>query len=116
MPIYDYVCPNCGHRVEVLHGVHDGTARDCAQCGTTMRKAITAPAIVFKGTGWAKMERRSAQSPKSGSSSDSGTSTTAAKTDSTGSPSSTAGGGSEGGAGSGGGETKPVSGGSNPAD
>jgi putative FmdB family regulatory protein len=22
MPIYDYVCVNCGHEIEVMHSVH----------------------------------------------------------------------------------------------
>ena len=61
MPIYDYVCSNCRHRAEVLHGVHDEGARTCAECGGQMRKAISAPAIVFKGSGWAKVDRRTSR-------------------------------------------------------
>lgn len=59
MPIYDYVCSSCGHRAEILHGVHDDRPRTCEACGGQMRKAFAPPAIVFKGTGWAKVERRS---------------------------------------------------------
>lgn len=64
MPIYDYHCPSCGHRAEILHGVHDDSPRSCSNCGTTMRKAFAPPAIVFKGTGWAKVERRSSGAAK----------------------------------------------------
>ena len=65
MPIYDYRCSNCGHRAEILHGVHDDAARVCPECGGQMRKAITAPAVVFKGSGWAKVDRRSSSHRKS---------------------------------------------------
>ncbi len=62
MPIYEYVCNNCGHRMEVMHGVHDRGPASCAVCGGQVRKAFSAPAVVFKGTGWAKKERVSAPS------------------------------------------------------
>ncbi len=59
MPIYDYVCQNCGHRMEVIHSVHGHGPSACPVCGGQMRKAFTPPAIHFKGTGWAKKERAS---------------------------------------------------------
>lgn len=59
MPIYDYGCQNCSHRVEVIHGVHESGPLVCSVCGGPMRKLLSAPAIVFKGTGWAKKERAS---------------------------------------------------------
>jgi putative FmdB family regulatory protein len=71
MPIYEYVCSACGHRTDILHGVHDPGPHFCPECGTegSMRKAIAAPAIHFKGSGWAKRDRRSAtSSTKAGSS------------------------------------------------
>jgi len=59
MPRYDYVCAACGSRFEVLHGVHDAGPASCTLCGEgPVRKAITAPAVHFKGSGWAKKERR----------------------------------------------------------
>jgi putative FmdB family regulatory protein len=61
MPIYDYLCSACDHRLEVIHGVHDDGPRYCSACGAegTMRKAIVPSAIVFKGSGWAKKDRSS---------------------------------------------------------
>ncbi|HVA88172.1 MAG TPA: zinc ribbon domain-containing protein [Candidatus Saccharimonadales bacterium] len=59
MPIYDYVCTTCGHRMEVVHGVNASGPGACPVCGGMMRKAIAAPAVHFKGSGWAKKERRS---------------------------------------------------------
>jgi len=58
MPIYDYVCTNCGQRTEVIHAVHAPGPEGCPTCGATMRKAVSTPAIVFKGSGWAKKDAR----------------------------------------------------------
>jgi putative FmdB family regulatory protein len=62
MPIYEYVCSACANRTEILHGVHEAGPGFCPVCGAegSMRKAFAPPAIVFKGSGWAKKERRSA--------------------------------------------------------
>jgi putative FmdB family regulatory protein len=59
MPTYDYVCSACGHEMEVVHGVHGHGPSHCPVCGGTMRKSFAAPAIHFKGSGWAKKERGS---------------------------------------------------------
>jgi putative FmdB family regulatory protein len=61
MPIYDYECANCQRRFEVVHGVHVPGPTSCPLCGGgPVRKAISAPAVHFKGSGWAKKERRAA--------------------------------------------------------
>ena len=60
MPTYDYRCAACGHRFEVVHGVNAPGPEACPMCGSTsVRKTITAPAVHYKGSGWAKKERRS---------------------------------------------------------
>lgn len=60
MPRYDYLCSACVRRFEVLHGVNDEGPTSCPLCGEgPVRKAITAPAVHYKGSGWAKKERRS---------------------------------------------------------
>jgi putative FmdB family regulatory protein len=61
VPIYDYVCSNCRHRIEVIHGINVDGPRFCPSCGAegTMRKALTTPAVHFKGSGWAKKDRSS---------------------------------------------------------
>lgn len=69
MPIYDYVC-EAGHRVEVRHGVHAEGPQACEVCGRPLRKAVSAPAIVFKGSGWAKVDARKAPAKSSSSSTD----------------------------------------------
>ena len=60
MPTYDYLCPN-GHRFEVIHGRTASGPDVCPVCGAApVRKAISAPSIHFKGSGWAKKDRGSA--------------------------------------------------------
>ncbi len=69
MPTYDYRCAACGNRFELVHGVHGAGPDVCPSCGVgPVTKAITAPAVHFKGSGWAKKERRAstASGPRSG--------------------------------------------------
>jgi putative FmdB family regulatory protein len=65
MPIYDYLCSTCKHRVEVIHGIHEPGPRFCPSCGAegTMRKGISSPAVLFKGSGWAKKDRAATRTP-----------------------------------------------------
>jgi putative FmdB family regulatory protein len=72
MPIYDYTCSNCGQRTEVIHGINDSGPRFCPNCGAegTLRKAFSTPAILFKGSGWAKKDRAATRTPASSGSSD----------------------------------------------
>lgn len=56
MPTYEYVCGSCARRIDVLHGIHAEGPRTCEACGGALRKAISAAAVVFKGSGWAKKD------------------------------------------------------------
>ncbi|MDP9482295.1 MAG: zinc ribbon domain-containing protein [Chloroflexota bacterium] len=81
MPIYDYECANCKRRFEVVHGVHVAGPTECPLCGGgPVRKAISAPAVHFKGSGWAKKERRAASPSSSKKDGDGGNSDDAART------------------------------------
>ena len=66
MPIYDYACTNCGHVVEVVHGVHETGPTVCPNCGGLLRKRLSPPAIHFRGTGWAKKDARAAVASRTG--------------------------------------------------
>jgi putative FmdB family regulatory protein len=67
MPVYDYDCAACGRRFEVIHGVHAEGPTTCPLCGKgPVRKAISAAAVHYRGSGWAKKERRTAAAAKSG--------------------------------------------------
>lgn len=85
MPIYDYLCSNCGERTEVIHGITAPGPRFCPVCGAedTLRKAFVAPTVHFKGSGWAKKDRSLART-KARAKAESGTEAGAARTDNSG--------------------------------
>ena len=63
MPIYDYVCESCGHVMEIAHGIHAQGPTECPECGGTLAKVFAPPTIHFRGSGWAKKDRRSVSGP-----------------------------------------------------
>jgi putative FmdB family regulatory protein len=53
MPIYEYDCQKCHERTEVIQGYSDPPLKICPHCGgKKLKKAFSAPAIQFKGSGW----------------------------------------------------------------
>ncbi len=52
MPIYEYQCDSCGHRVEVKQSIKDAPLSTCERCGKSLRRLISSPGIMFKGSGW----------------------------------------------------------------
>lgn len=63
MPIYDYVCGSCGHRFEVFRGINEAGPHQCPECGGPVARAFVPPTIHFKGSGWAKTDRRATSAP-----------------------------------------------------
>jgi putative FmdB family regulatory protein len=51
VPIYEYRCLN-GHQFEVMQRFSDPPISTCDECGATVQKVLTAPAIHFKGSGF----------------------------------------------------------------
>ena len=52
MPIYEYVCQGCRRGFEMKQSFSDPPVSSCPQCGQAVTKIISAPAIMFKGSGW----------------------------------------------------------------
>jgi putative FmdB family regulatory protein len=53
MPIYEYVCQQCDHRLEALQKLSDEPLKFCPECGeASLRKQVSAAAFRLKGTGW----------------------------------------------------------------
>ncbi|MEX0384269.1 FmdB family zinc ribbon protein [Spiribacter pallidus] len=53
MPIYEYICDDCGHELEALQGLSDDPLTDCPQCeNARLRRKISAVAFRLKGGGW----------------------------------------------------------------
>ena len=51
MPVYEYGCES-GHRFEVTQKFSDFPVTMCQACAQPVSKLISAPAIMFKGSGW----------------------------------------------------------------
>ena len=83
MPRYDYRCSSCGREVEVMHGIHESGPQACDHCGGAMRKALSSPAIHFKGSGWAKKDAAATAGKASSGTSSTAAGETAAKSTST---------------------------------
>jgi putative FmdB family regulatory protein len=58
MPFYDYRCERCDAVVELLHGIDEVPTLVHEGCGGSLEKQFAATSIHFKGSGWAKLDRR----------------------------------------------------------
>ncbi|HYS08142.1 MAG TPA: FmdB family zinc ribbon protein [Myxococcales bacterium] len=54
MPIYEFVCENCGRIVERLQKVSDPPPDACPECGGKMAKIMSRNSFQLKGGGWYK--------------------------------------------------------------
>lgn len=52
MPLYAYLCTQCGHRLEKIQGFDDPPEKECPQCHGVLERPLTVPALQFKGAGW----------------------------------------------------------------
>ncbi|MCR4300397.1 MAG: zinc ribbon domain-containing protein [Sulfuricaulis sp.] len=53
MPIYEYECGSCGHRLEAIQKMSESVLKDCPACGkSALRKQISASGFQLKGSGW----------------------------------------------------------------
>ena len=62
MPFYDYHCARCDTTVEVLRRIDDESKRTHEDCGGPLERRFSATSVHFKGSGWAKLERRGGES------------------------------------------------------
>lgn len=53
MPLYEYECKNCHHRLEKIVKFSDPPHTTCPKCGQEgLEQLLSAPAVQFKGSGW----------------------------------------------------------------
>ncbi|MEO0575599.1 MAG: zinc ribbon domain-containing protein [Pseudomonadota bacterium] len=53
MPIYEYACTACGHRLDALQKIADAPLTQCPACNQpTLKKQLSAPSFRLKGQGW----------------------------------------------------------------
>lgn len=82
MPIFEYICDNCGHEFETLQKVSEASLKKCEACGAKkLRKKISAAGFRLSGSGWyetdfksGKKKNVSSSDEKSGGDSSSGSS------------------------------------------
>lgn len=53
MPIYEYKCKDCGHKMEAIQKISDDPLTNCPECGkSSLQKQISASGFRLKGSGW----------------------------------------------------------------
>ena len=53
MPIYEYRCESCEHRLEKLQRMSDGDLVDCPECEKpALKRLVSAAGFRLKGSGW----------------------------------------------------------------
>ncbi|MFN0120949.1 MAG: FmdB family zinc ribbon protein [Blastocatellia bacterium] len=52
MPIYEYDCQKCGHRLEVMQKMDDKPLTRCPKCKGKLEKIFSQTSFQLKGGGW----------------------------------------------------------------
>jgi len=69
MPVYAYLCQNCGLKFERTQTFFEPPLKRCLDCHqNTLQRIIQVSAILFKGSGWYSMDQRSRNSQIPGTS------------------------------------------------
>jgi putative FmdB family regulatory protein len=60
MPIYEYACEACGHRLEAIQKISDEPLKDCPECGKpALSKLVSASGFRLSGGGWYETDFKS---------------------------------------------------------
>jgi putative FmdB family regulatory protein len=53
VPIYEYACKKCAHKLDALQKMSDDPLVDCPECGEpALKRLLSAPRFRLKGKGW----------------------------------------------------------------
>ncbi len=64
MPIYEYQCTACGHKLDAFQKISDDLLRDCPECNrSALKKCVTAAAFKLKGGGWYETDFKDKKKP-----------------------------------------------------
>jgi putative FmdB family regulatory protein len=66
VPIYEYLCEGCAYKFEVKQSIKDDPIAACDRCGKPVKRLISSPAIMFKGSGWYVTDYSDKLKPPSG--------------------------------------------------
>ena len=65
MPIYEYQCQQCKHKLEVMQRLSDQPLKTCPACAQdALKKLISAVGFQLKGTGWYETDFKNKNKPK----------------------------------------------------
>ncbi len=69
MPIYEYLCKNCGHHLEELQSISEPPLTKCPACShNTLQRLIGAGSgIIFKGSGFYETDYKKSHTSRTGS-------------------------------------------------
>ena len=85
MPIYEYQCNNCNHKIEVLQKISDDPLTQCPSCHQQkLKKLVSAASFRLKGSGWYETDFKTGgkkQLAESDSAADSNTDSDKSKSD-----------------------------------
>jgi putative FmdB family regulatory protein len=60
MPIYEYQCQVCDHKLEKLQKISDEPLKDCPECGKQeLIKLVSAAGFRLSGSGWYETDFKS---------------------------------------------------------
>lgn len=66
MPIYEYQCQDCQHKLEVMQRMSEALLKTCPSCGKeALRKLVSAVGFQLKGTGWYETDFKTKPKAKS---------------------------------------------------
>lgn len=65
MPIYEYECSKCGHKLEAFQKMQDVPLTECPTCHkNALQKLVSAAGFQLKGTGWYATDFRNKSNPE----------------------------------------------------
>ena len=66
MPIYDFQCTSCGHKLELMRKISEASTILCPSCSQeTFSKMLSAPSFQLSGSGWYATDFKDKKSVKS---------------------------------------------------
>lgn len=96
MPIYEYQCGSCGHRLEVIQKMSEDPLLDCPECGQpSLQKMISAAGFHLKGSGWYVTDFKDSGKKKSSGGAETSSTTSTASEGKSGEKDKSSGGGNE---------------------
>jgi len=66
VPLYEYQCEKCGKSFELIQRFSDEPLTTHPECGGSVHRLISAPALQFKGSGWYVTDYAKSSSSSSG--------------------------------------------------